>query len=75
MTKRPLGRGLSALISTDQSQADSDEIREIQIDLDSTRPTAAAHNIRSGEARGIGAVDSDHRYYSAAASATIRRSL
>ena len=33
MTKRPLGRGLSALISTDQSRADSDEIREIQIDL------------------------------------------
>jgi len=28
-----LGRGLSALISTDQSRADSDEIREIQIDL------------------------------------------
>jgi len=33
MTKRPLGRGLSALISTDQSRADNDEIREIQIDL------------------------------------------
>ena len=33
MTKRPLGRGLSALISTDPSRADSDEIREIQIDL------------------------------------------
>jgi len=28
-----LGRGLSALISTDQSRADYDEIREIQIDL------------------------------------------
>src|SRR3989440_6488733 len=33
MNKRPLGRGLSALISTDQSRADNDEIREIQIDL------------------------------------------
>src|SRR5947199_2205379 len=33
MTKRPLGRGLSALISTDPSRADNDEIREIQIDL------------------------------------------
>jgi len=33
MTKRPLGRGLSALISTDPLPADSDEIREIEIDL------------------------------------------
>jgi ParB family chromosome partitioning protein len=33
MTKRPLGRGLSALISTDPSRADNDEIREIEIDL------------------------------------------
>jgi ParB family transcriptional regulator, chromosome partitioning protein len=33
MTKRPLGRGLSALISTDPLQADSDAIREIEIDL------------------------------------------
>src|SRR5256884_7173770 len=33
MTKRPLGRGLSALISTAPSRADNDEIREIQIDL------------------------------------------
>src|SRR2546423_15039357 len=33
MNKRPLGRGLSALISTDPSRADNDEIREIQIDL------------------------------------------
>jgi ParB family chromosome partitioning protein len=33
MTKRPLGRGLSALLSTDSSPADSEEIREIQIDL------------------------------------------
>src|SRR5438067_4483638 len=33
MTKGPLGRGLSALISTDPSRADNDEIREIQIDL------------------------------------------
>src|SRR5213075_883443 len=33
MTKRPLGRGLSALISTDQLRADNDEIREIGIDL------------------------------------------
>src|SRR5437588_2114154 len=33
MTQRPLGRGLGAPISTDQSRADSDEIREIQIDL------------------------------------------
>jgi ParB family transcriptional regulator, chromosome partitioning protein len=33
MTKRPLGRGLSALISTDSSPADNEEIREIQIDL------------------------------------------
>src|SRR3954454_4242143 len=33
MTKRPLGRGLSALISTDPLQADNDSIREIEIDL------------------------------------------
>jgi ParB family chromosome partitioning protein len=33
MTKKPLGRGLSALISTDSPLADSDEIRDIQIDL------------------------------------------
>src|ERR1041385_8736281 len=33
MTKRPLGRGLSALISTDQSPAGNDEVREIEIDL------------------------------------------
>jgi ParB family chromosome partitioning protein len=33
MTKRPLGRGLSALISTDPLLADSDEIREIETDL------------------------------------------
>jgi ParB family chromosome partitioning protein len=33
MNKRPLGRGLSALISTDSPLADSDEIREIEIDL------------------------------------------
>ena len=33
MIKRPLGRGLSALISTDQQPADRDEIREIEIDL------------------------------------------
>jgi ParB family transcriptional regulator, chromosome partitioning protein len=33
MIKRPLGRGLSALISTDPQSADRDEIREIEIDL------------------------------------------
>src|SRR6266404_2146836 len=33
MTKRPLGRGLSALISTDPLRPDSDEIREIEIEL------------------------------------------
>jgi ParB family chromosome partitioning protein len=33
MNKRPLGRGLSALISTDSPLADNDEIREIEIDL------------------------------------------
>ena len=33
MIRRPLGRGLSALISTDQQPADRDEIREIEIDL------------------------------------------
>lgn len=33
MTKRPLGRGLSALLPTDSSPADNEEIREIQIDL------------------------------------------
>jgi ParB family chromosome partitioning protein len=33
MNKRPLGRGLSALLPTDSSPADSEEIREIQIDL------------------------------------------
>ena len=33
MNKRPLGRGLSALISTDPSPAGNDEVREIEIDL------------------------------------------
>ena len=33
MNKRPLGRGLSALISTDSLPADNDEIRDIEIDL------------------------------------------
>lgn len=33
MTKRPLGRGLSALISTDSPPAGTDEIRDIEIDL------------------------------------------
>jgi ParB family chromosome partitioning protein len=33
MNKRPLGRGLSALISTDSPLAEGDEIREIEIDL------------------------------------------
>ena len=33
MIKRPLGRGLSALISTDPLSAASDEIREIETDL------------------------------------------
>jgi ParB family chromosome partitioning protein len=33
MNKRPLGRGLSALISTGQSPADSDEVRDLEIDL------------------------------------------
>src|SRR6266436_7985613 len=33
MNKRPLGRGLSALISIDSPQAEADEIREIEIDL------------------------------------------
>jgi ParB family transcriptional regulator, chromosome partitioning protein len=33
MNKRPLGRGLSALISTDPSPAGKDEIREIETDL------------------------------------------
>lgn len=33
MNKRPLGRGLSALISTDSPQAGSDEIRDIETDL------------------------------------------
>lgn len=33
MIKRPLGRGLSALLPTDSSPADSEEILEIQIDL------------------------------------------
>ena len=33
MIKRPLGRGLSALISTDQPSAEHDEIREIELDL------------------------------------------
>lgn len=33
MTKRPLGRGLSALISTDPPQADNDQVREIEVDL------------------------------------------
>jgi ParB family transcriptional regulator, chromosome partitioning protein len=33
MNKRPLGRGLSALISTDSPPAEGDEIREVEIDL------------------------------------------
>lgn len=33
MNKGPLGRGLSALISTEPPQAERDEIREIEIDL------------------------------------------
>src|ERR1041385_255808 len=33
MNRRPLGRGLSALISTDQQPAANDEIREIELDL------------------------------------------
>jgi ParB family chromosome partitioning protein len=33
MNKRPLGRGLSALISTDSPPADGDEIRDLEIDL------------------------------------------
>jgi ParB family transcriptional regulator, chromosome partitioning protein len=33
MNKRPLGRGLSALISTDQPPGDNDEIRDLEIDL------------------------------------------
>src|SRR2546428_7087551 len=33
MNKRPLGRGLSALISTDQSPAGSDEVRDLELDL------------------------------------------
>src|SRR5437660_8978028 len=33
MNRRPLGRGLSALISTDQQPVASDEIREIELDL------------------------------------------
>jgi len=33
MTKRPLGRGLSALIATDPSPLRNDEVREIEIDL------------------------------------------
>src|SRR5947199_1906511 len=33
MNRRPSGRGLSALISTDQQPAASDEIREIELDL------------------------------------------
>jgi ParB family chromosome partitioning protein len=33
MNKRPLGRGLSALISTESPPAEGDEIREIEIDL------------------------------------------
>src|SRR3954463_2850241 len=33
MNKRPLGRGLSALISTTPPLADNDEIRDVEIDL------------------------------------------
>ena len=33
MTKKPLGRGLSALLSTDSWPADNEEIRDIEIDL------------------------------------------
>src|SRR5256885_16503130 len=33
MTKKPLGRGLSALLSVNSLPADSEEIREVEIDL------------------------------------------
>src|ERR1051326_8826359 len=33
MTKRPLGRGLSALLSTGSPPVDSDEVRELELDL------------------------------------------
>src|SRR5205809_5417304 len=33
MIRKPLGRGLSALISTEAPRGDSDEIREIEVDL------------------------------------------
>ena len=33
MIKRPLGRGLSALLSTESLQTDSDEVRDIEVDL------------------------------------------
>src|SRR3954468_5718710 len=33
MNKRPLGRGLSALISTERRLSDNDEVREIEVDL------------------------------------------
>src|SRR6267142_1384471 len=33
MTKRPLGRGLSALLSTDSRPVDSEEVLDVQIDL------------------------------------------
>src|SRR5258708_7095377 len=33
MTKRPLGRGLSALLSSDSQPVDNEEVLEVQIDL------------------------------------------
>ena len=33
MTKRPLGRGLSALLSTDSRPVDNEEVLDVQIDL------------------------------------------
>src|SRR5438309_11869902 len=33
MTRKPLGRGLSALIGTDSQQPDSEEVQEIEIEL------------------------------------------
>ena len=50
MIKRPLGRGLSALISTDPQLVDRDEIREIEIRSDSTWSTATQDIFRRSEA-------------------------
>src|SRR5438132_1973933 len=49
MTRKPLGRGLSALIGTDSQQPDSEEVQEIEIDL--VRPSRQQPRTSFNEAK------------------------